>query len=119
MDAKKIESASLLDLVFEGRNKDYGAYELRTGYNTRLRNALLLTTLIALLLLTASFISSLDLGGKKGQVIIKEVQLEEIKQDKSDLLAALMNKLSHRHHHHLSHQSLQRLRWPSSPHPKW
>ena len=81
MDAKKIESASLLDLVFEGRNKDYGAYELRTGYNTRLRNALLLTTLIALLLLTASFISSLDLGGKKGQVIIKEVQLEEIKQD--------------------------------------
>jgi len=65
MDAKKIESASLLDLVFEGRNKEYGAYELRTGYNKRLRNALLLTTLIALLLLTASFISSLDLGGKK------------------------------------------------------
>jgi protein TonB len=65
----------LIDLVFEGRNKSYGAYELRTGYNTRLRNALLLTVAFALLILLLSFISSLDLGAKKGQVQIKEVQL--------------------------------------------
>ncbi len=81
MDANKILGADLIDLVFEGRNKSYGAYELRTGYNTRLRNALLLTVAFALLILLLSFISSLDLGSKKGQVQIKEVQLEEIKQD--------------------------------------
>jgi protein TonB len=81
MDANKILGAELIDLIFEGRNKSYGAYELRTGYNKRLRNALLLTTAIALLILLASFISSLDLGNKKGQVVIKEVQLEEIKQE--------------------------------------
>jgi protein TonB len=81
MDANKILGADLIDLVFEGRNKSYGAYELRTGYNTRLRNALLLTVAFALLILLLSFISSLDLGAKKGQVQIKEVQLEEIKQD--------------------------------------
>ena len=81
MDANKILSADLIDLVFEGRNKNYGAYELRTGYNKRLRNALLLTVALALLILLLSFISSLDLGDKKGQVQIKEVQLEEVKQE--------------------------------------
>jgi protein TonB len=81
MDANKILSTDLIDLIFEGRNKSYGAYELRTGYNKRLRNSLLLTVAIGLLILLLSFISSLDLGEKKGQVQIKEVQLEEIKQD--------------------------------------
>jgi protein TonB len=81
MDANKILSADLIDLIFEGRNKSYGAYELRTGYNKRLRNSLLLTVAIGLLILLLSFLSSLDLGEKKGQVQIKEVQLEEIKQE--------------------------------------
>jgi len=36
MDANKILSSELVDLVFEGRNKDYGAYELRKDYNKRL-----------------------------------------------------------------------------------
>lgn len=81
MDANKILSSDLLDLVFEGRNKSYGAYELRTGYNKRLRNSLLLTVALGLLILLLSFISSLDLGTKKGQVQIKEVQLEEIQQE--------------------------------------
>jgi protein TonB len=80
MDANKILSADLIDLVFEGRNKSYGAYELRTQYNKRLKTALLITAGIALLLLLITFLSSLDLGGKKGAVVIKEVQLEEIKQ---------------------------------------
>ena len=36
MDVNKILSTDLLDLVFEGRNKEYGAYELRSNYNKRL-----------------------------------------------------------------------------------
>jgi len=84
MDANKILSSELIDLVFEGRNKDYGAYQLRKDYNKRLRNALILTASVGLLLVLASFISSLDLGGKKGKVDIKEVQLEEIKQDEQE-----------------------------------
>lgn len=81
MDANKILSSELVDLVFEGRNKDYGAYELRKDYNKRLRNALILTASLAMLIVLASFISSLDLGNKKNALDIKEVQLEEIKQD--------------------------------------
>jgi len=81
MDANKILGTDLIDLVFEGRNKSYGAYELRTQYNKRLRNALVITASIALMLLLGSFLSSLTTGNKKGKVEIKEVQLEEIKQD--------------------------------------
>lgn len=39
MEAKKILQANLLDILFEGRNKNYGAYELRTNYNARLYKA--------------------------------------------------------------------------------
>ncbi len=84
MDANKILSTELIDLIFDGRNKSYGAYELRKDYNKRLRNAMILTASFALLILLASFISSLDLGSKKGAVDIKEVQLEEIKQDEPE-----------------------------------
>jgi periplasmic protein TonB len=36
MDANKILQAHVLDLIFDGRNKEYGAYELRTNYSRRL-----------------------------------------------------------------------------------
>ena len=40
MDPNKILQSDLLDIVFEGRNKDYGAYELRKKYNKRITLAL-------------------------------------------------------------------------------
>ncbi|RYG37565.1 MAG: hypothetical protein EOO01_30110 [Chitinophagaceae bacterium] len=43
MDSKNILTADLLDLVFDNRNKDYGAYELRKFYNKRIAKALLVT----------------------------------------------------------------------------
>ena len=36
MDATKILQTDLLDLLFEGRNKQYGAYELRKQYSKRM-----------------------------------------------------------------------------------
>ena len=40
MEANKILSAPLIDLIFDGRNKNYGAYELRKTDSTRTRKAL-------------------------------------------------------------------------------
>lgn len=40
METNKILQANLLDLVFDGRNKAYGAYELRKTYNKRVITAL-------------------------------------------------------------------------------
>lgn len=59
MEKTKILQASLLDIVFDERNKVYGAYELRTQYTHRLSKALLIAGAIASLILLASFV-----GGK-------------------------------------------------------
>ena len=47
MEANKILSADILDLIFEDRNKEYGAYQLRKTYNKRILTALIITASIA------------------------------------------------------------------------
>jgi len=59
MDSKNVLTADLLDLVFDNRNKDYGAYELRRFYNQRIRKALLITGALAGITFT-----SIALGNK-------------------------------------------------------
>jgi protein TonB len=77
MEANKILSADILDLVFEDRNKDYGAYQLRKTYNRRILKALGITASIALLALLGSFIASkIDTDPKK--LDIKEVTLQDL-----------------------------------------
>ena len=51
MQINQILSANMLDLLFDNRNKEYGAYELRKTYQKRIGNALLITIAIALLAL--------------------------------------------------------------------
>ena len=51
MEIKDISRADVLDILFEGRNKDYGAYDLRKTYNRRLTKALAATASICLLLI--------------------------------------------------------------------
>lgn len=41
MDSAKVLKSDFLDILFDGRNKDYGAYDLRRQYNKRVRNAIL------------------------------------------------------------------------------
>ncbi|PZR27541.1 MAG: energy transducer TonB [Citrobacter freundii] len=81
MEANKILSSDLLDLVFEGRNKDYGAYELRKRYNKRITMALIITGSIALLALIGSIVASELKPKDDGKLDIKEVTLAEVKQE--------------------------------------
>ena len=46
METNKILSANILDILFEGKNKDYGAYDLRKTYNKRIGTALCITAII-------------------------------------------------------------------------
>jgi protein TonB len=80
MEANKILSADILDLVFEDRNKDYGAYQLRKTYNSRIIKALIITGSVALLALLGSFIAS-KLDKEAKTVEIKELTIQDIKQD--------------------------------------
>ncbi len=43
METAAILRADMLDIVFDGRNKNYGAYELRRNYHQRMTKALLIT----------------------------------------------------------------------------
>lgn len=51
MEAHKILHAEILDIIFEGRNKDYGAYELRKAYNSRLMGSLAIMFVMVCILL--------------------------------------------------------------------
>jgi len=51
MNPNQIIQADLLDIIFEGRNKGYGAYDLRKFYNERLTKAILITLSLCLLLI--------------------------------------------------------------------
>ena len=81
MEANKILSADILDLVFENRNKEYGAYNLRRTYNKRIILALVITASLALLALLGSVLASTLDDGKSNKVEIKEVTLADIKQE--------------------------------------
>ncbi len=79
----KILQTDFLDLLFDKKNKIYGAYELRKQYNRRLLIALLIV--VSSILLTAL---SVYLGGvissslkKKKEIEIREVVLEDLKKE--------------------------------------
>jgi len=57
METNKILSADILDLLFEGKNKEYGAYQLRKTYNGRLLRAILGMTGVVVLLFCFGFVS--------------------------------------------------------------
>jgi len=82
MEVNKILNADILDIIFEGRNKEYGAYELRKTYNKRLVTSLLIVAAICLLLFIGYFVSTLLNNDKDAKnVVVTDVQLEEIKQE--------------------------------------
>jgi protein TonB len=56
METNKILSADVLDILFEGRNKEYGAYALRKGYNGRLGRSLLVVGGVVALLFCFGFV---------------------------------------------------------------
>lgn len=82
MEVNKILSADVLDIIFEGRNKDYGAYELRKTYNKRLITSLLMVGALCLLMFIGYLVSSLlETKEDVNKVVVQDVQLEEIKQE--------------------------------------
>lgn len=81
MDINKILSADILDIIFEGRNKEYGAYDLRKTYNKRMTIALVSTAaLIALLFVGYILANTINLNEKKAMVV-EDVQLDNVKQE--------------------------------------
>jgi len=81
MEANKILSADILDLVFEGRNKDYGAYELRKTYNRRITKALIITASVALIALLGSLLASAMKEKDDKKIKLNEMTIQDVKQE--------------------------------------
>jgi len=84
MEINKILSADILDIIFDGRNKDYGAYDLRKTYNKRIRTSLLVMGGLVAALIAGYFINNIQGSGKKAAVVVQDVQLEDIKEEKKN-----------------------------------
>jgi periplasmic protein TonB len=85
MNPNQILSADLLDLVFSDRNKAYGAYDLRKSYDSRIKKALAITSLILLLGIGGHLMArSIKPKEKFKMIEIDGHKLENIKEDKPD-----------------------------------
>ena len=82
MDANKILSADILDIIFEGKNKSYGAYQLRKNYNKTLTKALIITGSVLLLIFLGTLAANVINKNKNKEVIdVVDTQMAEIKKD--------------------------------------
>lgn len=84
MDSNKILNSDILDIVFEGRNKEYGAYDLRKTYSRRMTIALSIMMAIALLVFIGVILGDTIAARKKANVEIKDVTLEDVKEEKKN-----------------------------------
>jgi len=73
MDANKILSSSALDILFDGRNKEYGAYDLRKTYAKRIRIALLGTLAVVVL-----FVAGMLINPKKDEAAAKKYEVKDV-----------------------------------------
>jgi protein TonB len=58
MNTESILHANVLDIIFENRNKEYGAYELRTRYDRRLKNAVIIMISIVAIFCSAIYVDA-------------------------------------------------------------
>jgi periplasmic protein TonB len=84
MEVNKILTADVLDIIFDGRNKAYGAYDLRKTYNNRLRTALFVMGGLVLVLVIGYFISNYQGKGVVAKQVVQDVQLEDVKEEKKN-----------------------------------
>jgi protein TonB len=76
MDTNKILQADVLDIIFDNRNKAYGAYELRKNYHIRLKRSMMIAATLVMVTVSAPIIASMfdkplvvDMPNEKPQII--------------------------------------------------
>jgi periplasmic protein TonB len=67
---------SYLELLFENRNKDYGAYELRINYHSRLFKAFAMAVLFAGIVFLIPFLLSIILTKAKPETIVVSIPID-------------------------------------------
>jgi protein TonB len=82
MEANKILNADLLDIIFEGKNKSYGAYDLRKSYNARLKKAMIITGSILVLVIGGGILGNyISNRVSKDTLTTQDVELAQVKAE--------------------------------------
>ncbi len=81
MQTNKILSASLIDLIFDGRNKEYGAYYLRKTYEQRIKKALLVTFSVVALVFGGTALAGSSKRTKNTDIVRTVVTLVDLPPD--------------------------------------
>jgi len=80
MQPNQIKDADILDILFEGRNKDYGAYELRKSYNRRFTKAMMGTGLVIAALCLGWILSGMKTSHAAALIPPTDVELASVKE---------------------------------------
>jgi protein TonB len=86
MEANKILSANFLDLVFDNRNKEYGAYELRLTYPERVKKSLLVVFLISAVAIAGAAWANSFKPNSEGRLAVREVTIQQIEPEKEKVI---------------------------------
>ena len=82
MEANKILDADILDILFEGRNKAYGAYQLRKTYNSRMVKAMVATGALLLIIFLGGVLANvLNNKNVNDKPDVLDTQMAEVKKD--------------------------------------
>ena len=81
MDTQRILTADLLDILFDGRNKAYGAYDLRKTYQRRVVWSLATTLGIIACLFAGSVIAKKWTSAEKPTLYVEDVTLNDLRQE--------------------------------------
>jgi len=84
MELQKLLRADYLDILFDGRNKNYGSYELRRKYASRARKATGMVILGAALVVAIPVIAA-NLSPDKPTVVIPRDWVNDLKQVPIDI----------------------------------
>ncbi len=74
MDQKNIQNQNYLDILFSGKNKSYGAYQLRKDFNRRMGISILAGIAVAAIFLAISALANRE-DTKSNRPVLKEVEL--------------------------------------------
>ncbi len=83
MEKNKILQADILDIIFEGKNKNYGAYQLRKLYKKTLAKALVVTGSILVLVISGTVLANFSKDNARNGVDPLDTILTEIKPDET------------------------------------
>ncbi len=86
MEANKILKADILDIIFDGKNKEYGAYELRKTYNSRIIKAMIFTGALLLLIFLGSVFANFATTSQDDINVI-DTQMADIKKEEPPPIA--------------------------------